>query len=289
MTNRNRERLAGLGFIFIWIVGYLIFTLYPIFYSLYLSLFKVQMDGADLLLTYEGINNYRATFLSDPYFVEILIQYVLETIINVPVTIVFALIIAILINQNIRGKGLWRTIFFLPVIITSGPVIAELMNQGITTLPSIQQYDVIGLILDNVGAVIANPVQALFDQILLVLWFAGIQILILLAGLQKIDRSTYEAAMIDGAGPWIAFWKITLPSILSLITVCIIYTVVSMSVFTTNEVIIYIRNVMMGESTPAITTGYGYSAALSWVYFITMSVIIVLFVVMVNIRKGVKS
>ncbi len=289
MTNRNRERLAGLGFIFIWIVGYLIFTLYPVFYSLYLSLFKVQMDGADLQLAFEGFNNYRATFLNDPYFVEVLIQYVLETIINVPVTIVFALIIAILINQNIRGKGLWRTIFFLPVIITSGPVIAELMNQGITTLPSIQQYDVIGLILDNVGAVIANPVQALFDQILLVLWFAGIQILILLAGLQKIDRSTYEAAMIDGAGPWIAFWKITLPSILSLITVCIIYTVVSMSVFSTNEVIIYIRNVMLGESTPAITTGYGYSAALSWVYFVTMSIIIILFVVMVNIRKGART
>lgn len=289
MTNRRRESLVGLGFIAIWIVGYVIFTLYPVFYSLYLSFFKVTMDGADLDLVFQGINNYRASFLSDPYFVSVLIEYVLEMIIYVPVTIVFALIIAILINQDIRGKGAWRTIFFLPVIITSGPVIVELVNQGATTLPSIGEYEGITMVLDNVSEFLANPIQALFDQILLVLWFAGIQILILLAGLQKIDRAIYEASMIDGAGPWTSFWKITLPSIMPLITITIIYTVVAISVFNTNEVIIYIRNIMLGESTPALTTGYGYTATLAWIYFIVMSLIIIIFILFINIKKGFKS
>lgn len=290
VTNKRREAWIGFSFIFIWMVGFSIFTLYPVFNSLYLSFFKVRLDGADLQTAFVGIDNFKAAFIQDPYFVEIIIEYVLEMILNVPVVLVFALIIAMLINQDIKGKGVWRTIFFLPVIISSGPVIAELMNQGATTLPSIENYDAVTLVLDNIGEFIANPIQSLFDTILLVLWFAGIQILILLAGLQKIDKAVYEASMIDGASPWETFWKITLPSIMPLITVSIVYTVVSMSVFSLNEVIIYIRNVMLGESTVGtLTTGYGYSAALSWLYFIIMTLLILIFVGLINIRKGRRS
>lgn len=289
MTNRRRQSLIGLSFILIWIIGYLIFALYPIFYSLYLSLFKVRLDGADLRLVFQGLNNFKSAFLSDPYFVDILVSYVLELVINVPITIVFALVISLLINQDIKGKGIWRTIFFLPVIIISGPVIGELMDQGATTLPSIREYDLIQTILGNISPGIAAPIQSLFDTILLVLWFAGIQILIFLAGLQKIDREVYEASMVDGAGPWASFWKITLPAIKPLISVSIIYTVVSMSVFSLNEVIIYIRNVMLGESTNALTSGYGYSAALSWIYFVVMVIIILIFVGLMNIKKRSRS
>jgi ABC-type sugar transport system permease subunit len=140
-------------------------------------------------------------------------------------------------------------------------------------------------VLSNIGEFLANPIQSLFDTILLVLWFAGIQILLMLAGLQRIDKAVYEASMIDGAGPWESFWKITLPALMPLISVSIIYSVVSMSVFPINEVILYIRNVMQGESTVGVlTTGYGYSAALAWIYFAVMSVIIVVFVGLVNLR-----
>jgi ABC-type sugar transport system permease subunit len=160
------------------------------------------------------------------------------------------------------------------------------MNQGATTLPSIESYGIIDLIITNLNQAIADPLQALFDTILLVLWFTGIQILIFLAGLQKIDKEIYEASMIDGAGPWESFWKITLPQIMPLITVIVIYTTVSMSVFSLNEVIIYIQNVMLGESTVGtLTTGYGYSAALAWIYFTVMVLIILLFVGLLSIRR----
>lgn len=290
ITNRRRESIIGLSFIFIWIIGYLIFALYPIFNTLYLSFFKVYFDttqSSGLRLEFQGINNYRAAFLSDPFFVEVLIRYVLRLLLNVPVTIVFALIIAMLINQNIRGKGFWRTVFFFPVIISSGPVIQELMNQGATTLPSISDFQIIDIVIANIGDFLANPIEALFNEILLVLWFAGIQILILLAGLQKIDKEVYEASMIDGASPWESFWKITLPSIMPLITISVIFTVVSMSVFSLNEVIVYIYNIILGESTPALTTGYGYSATLSWIYFVTMSLVIILFVGLISWRRKV--
>ncbi len=284
ITYRRREATLGYLFILLWIIGYLIFALYPIFYSLYLSFFNVRLDGASINLTFVGIGNYRAAFLEDPFFVEILVNYILRMLLNVPVTIVFALIIAMLINQDVKGKGVWRTIFFLPVIISSGPVIGELMNQGATTLPTLEEFSFVQLVLNNLSDFFANPIQTLFDQILLVLWFAGIQILILLAGLQKINREVYEAAQIDGASPWEAFWKITLPSIMPLVNVVIIYTIVSMSVFSLNDVIIYIRGIMLGLSTPALTTGYGYSATLAWIFFLSMSLIILLFVGMVSLR-----
>jgi len=285
ITNKRRQSSLGISFIFLWILGFVIFAAYPVFYSLYLTLFKVRLDAGRLQLAWVGFGNYQAAFLQDPYFIEILINYLLRMALNLPVTLVFALVIAMLINQDVKGKGAWRTIFFLPVIISSGPVIVELMNQGATTLPSIQNYGFIRFIVDNVGSFLANPIEALFSQILLVLWFAGIQILILLAGLQKIDREIYEASMIDGASPWESFWKITLPSIMPLILVTVVYTVVSMSVFSLNDVIIYIRNIMLSESTPAITTGYGYSATLAWIYFLAMSLMIGIFVGALSIRK----
>ncbi len=286
LTIERRRSVTGYAFIMLWIVGFAIFALYPLFNTLYLSFFKVRMDGALLDLEFVGIANYQAVFLSDPYFVEILVEYVLEMLINVPVVITFALLIALLINQNVKGRGLWRTIFFLPVVITSGPVIAELMDQGATTLPALSDYRFVDIVVGNVGGFLATPLQALFDQILLILWFAGIQILIFLAGLQKIDKEIYEASKIDGAGPWASFWKITLPSLMPLIMVAVVYTVVSMSVFSLNEVILYIRNVMLGESTPALTTGLGYSATLAWVFFIAMSLLILLFLGVLRIRKG---
>ncbi|MCF7925792.1 MAG: sugar ABC transporter permease, partial [Candidatus Izimaplasma sp.] len=256
ITNKRREAVLGISFILIWIIGYSIFTIYPVFNSLYLSFHKVKLASDGIKLDPVGIDNFKAAFISDPYFVEIIVEYALKMLLNVPVVIVFALIIAMLINQDIKGKGIWRTIFFLPVIISTGPVISELMNQGATTLPSIENYDFLTLILNNIGEFIASPIQSLFDTILLVLWFAGIQILILLAGLQKIDRSIYEASMIDGASPWESFWKITLPSIMPLISVTIVYTVVSMSVFSLNEVIVYIRDKMFLPSTEGtLTTG----------------------------------
>lgn len=287
-TNKRRNATIGFAFILIWIIGYLIFSLYPVFNSLYLSFFKVKMDGSGLQKTFLWFDNYRAAFLSDTDFSTLLINYAKSMAINVPVTIVFALIIAMLINQDIKGKGVWRTIFFIPVVISSGPVIELLMEQGATTLPSIEQYGFIDTIINNVGEFLANPIQQLFDQILFVLWFAGIQILILLAGLQKIDRSIYEAAMIDGASPWEAFWKITLPSIKPLITISIIYTVVSMSVFSIEDSIAsYLYDKMFNDNSGSIggiTNGYGYAASLAWIFFIAMTLIILIFIGTLNIR-----
>jgi ABC-type sugar transport system permease subunit len=210
-------------------------------------------------------------------------------VVAVPLIVVFSLIIAMLINQPIKGKGIWRTIFFLPVIISSGPILSELTAQGATGLPSIAESGVLEFINNNLGEWIANPLESLLNSLLLVLWYAGVPILIFLAGLQKTDSSIYEAASIDGAGPWERFWKITLPSIKPLISIVIVFVVVNMSLQPEEgSVIIQTRTIMMLDKTVAGTgmlSGYGAAATLSWIYFFLMVVVMGLFIGLISIKR----
>ena len=179
----------------------------------------------------------------------------------------------------------------MPVIISTGPVILELTAQNATSLPSISESGAIGFIVSNLGSFIANPLEALFNSLLLILWYAGVPILIFLAGLQKIDTSIYEAAAIDGASPWDNFWKITLPSIKPLISVAIIYVVVSMSLFVEPGGILAQAqgHMLNGGPDSQLWFGYGYAAAISWVYFLIMLIIMGIFTGLVTFkRKQVK-
>jgi ABC-type sugar transport system permease subunit len=231
ITRKRREAYYGLMFIFLWLFGFIVFTLYPMFYSLYLSFHQAYYSlEQGITTTSVGFQNYLSIARSQ-ILLPLFATYIGKMIIAVPLIVVFSIMIAVLINNPIRFKGVWRTIFFLPVVIATGPVIRELTNQDATSLPSLQDSNLLLFVTENLGEWLANPIEVLLTSMLLILWYAGIPILIFLAGLQKIDHSIYEAASIDGASPWDRFWKITLPSIKPLISVSIIYIVVSMSLF----------------------------------------------------------
>lgn len=281
VTNRRRKALFGLAFVFPWVAGFALFTLWPMLHSLFLSFNAVKLAPTGIKTEWIGTKNYRDAFMSDPVFVEKLIKFLSTTLLNVPIIIVFSLIIALLVNQKIKFKRLFRTIFFLPVVITSGPVITELMAQGATTIPSIEQYGVFQIIENNLNKALAEPVTYLFTQIIMVLWFSGVQILIILAGLQKIDTSMYEAARIDGANAWESFWKVTVPTIKPLILVNMIYTIVILSTFALNEIIMHIKNHMFNTM-----TGFGYANALAWIHFVVISVLLAIGAAVLNMRKS---
>jgi len=287
ITRKNREAFYGLLFISLWIVGYLIFTLYPMFYSLYLSFQTAYYNlQTGLVTTFVGFQNYLNIFRSQT-LLPLFGTYLGRMVISVPLVVVFSIMIAVLINNPIKMKGIWRTIFFLPVVISTGPVIAELSNQDATSLPSLQNSSVLIYISENLGPWIANPLESLLTSMLLILWYAGIPILIFLAGLQKIDISIYEAASIDGASPWDRFWKITLPSIKPLITVAIIYIVVSMSLFVeAGGILDQARtHMLVGAPDSAFWYGYGFAAAIAWIYFLLMVIIMLIFVGVMTFKR----
>jgi len=279
-NKKTRNIFTGYLFIFPWLVGFLLFTLWPMIYSFYLGFFDVRLTPRGIRTSYQGFENFTEAIFSDPVLLENVFEYLQQIILHVPVIIVFSLIIALLINQDIKGQGFYRTIFFLPVIILSGPVIEQLMAQEATTIPGIGDYTLFNII-DNIDWTIMEWISDLFEEIIMVLWFSGVQILIFLAGLQKIDNSTREAAMIDGASAWEMFWKITLPAVKPLIIVNVIYTVIDISTFDLNPIIIYIREQMFN-----VFTGFGYSSALGWLYFILISSILIISVIILNIREA---
>ena len=287
-TRYTRNIFYGLSFISLWLIGFIIFTVYPLFYSLYLSFttsfFHVQTG---ITSTSNGFNNY-LNILKDQTLLPLYISYIGKIVLAVPLVIIFSMIIAMLINQPIRGKGIWRTIFFLPVIIATGPVINELTAQGAVSLPNIDNSGLILYITNNLGSFMADPILGLINNLLLVLWYAGIPISLFLAGLQKIDPSIYEASSIDGASPWDNFWKITLPSIKPFIVINIVYIVVSMSLFVEPGGILELTRIHMNQGNPQDDTlwkGYGYAAAMAWIYFILMVLIMGIYIGLVSIRK----
>jgi ABC-type sugar transport system permease subunit len=262
LSKKKREALTGYALVLPWVVGFLLFMAYPIYFSLYMSFNRVTITSTGIVTEYIRGDNYKYAFLSDPEFVEKLLLFIKTVIGMIPIIIVFSLLVALLINQPIRMKGLFRAIFFLPVIITSGEVVNELFSQGATAIPLVEKYGLVELIKTNLSPAWSTPLVSLIQQMILILWFSGVQILIFLAGLQKVNKQIYEAAAIDGASPWVIFWKITLPSIKPFIAVNLIYTTVDLFTNTFSDVIIVIKENMF-----RLDTGFGYATALAWIYF----------------------
>jgi ABC-type sugar transport system permease subunit len=270
LNNRQRESLTGYAFISIWLIGFVFLTMIPLIESLIYSFNRITIVGGEgIRLTLVGFANYINIFTTDLTFLSRLQDFVLEMILFVPVMNIIAIMIAILLNRQFKFRGFFRAIFFLPVIITSGHVIAELLRQGAGTIPSISESGFLDILANLLPDFLNAPLQSLFSQIIFMLWFSGVQVVLYLAGLQKLDQSMYEAAQIDGANIWESFWKITLPSLKPMIVVSSIYTIVTLATFANNPVILWISNVMFNPN-----FGYGYAAALAWVYFLVIALML---------------
>lgn len=268
---RAREALHGYGFVLIWVIGFLVFTLLPLAETLRYSFNQVTVAATSIDLRFVDWANYTRGLFTDPNFVELLIAYTVETLVSIPIVLIFAMIIAMFLNLKFRLKGLFRVIFFLPIVITSGPVIRELTAQGAATAPGIANLPAVQTFLEDLPRALRTPVEYLLTSFVLILWFSGVQILIYLSSLQKVDRSIYEAASIDGASGWEMFWKITLPSLSTATLVNAIYTIVTLSHFSENKVIRYIYDQMYD-----VQGGIGYASAMAFIYFVVMVILLVI-------------
>ncbi len=271
LSLEQRNSLAGYLFILPWFIGILVFVAWPMIQSIMFAFNEVKLLPTGRVLNFVGFQHFSDIWIKDMYFITRLVQFFLNTILRVPVIVVFALIIAILINQKIRFQGVFRTIFFLPVIIVSGPVMTELASQGATTVPLLNTTEMMTILNLFLPTWLAEPVGGVFSEIILILWYSGVQILIFLAALQKVNPSLYEAAKIDGGSAWECFWKITLPTIKPMILVNLIYTVVTLANSSSNDIITLIMSNVFNAS-----RGYGFATAMAWMYAIIISVILII-------------
>lgn len=215
---RYEERLAWL-FVLPVVLGIGIFQIYPTLFSLYVSLTQWN------LLTpprWVGMRNYVELFTTDRFFGQTMRNTGTYTLGVVLPAMILALIFAILLNQEIRGKYIYRAIYFIPVI---APAVAVALLWGWLYEPN---FGIINSALRAIGiqgpAWLGSTKWAMTAVIIESIWAGlGFNIVIFLAGLQNISREYYEAAAMDGAGFWRQFFHITLP-LLSPVTFFILVT-----------------------------------------------------------------
>ena len=215
-----------------------------------------------------GFVNYVEAFRGDVNLSGLLVEQTLYVLMCTPLIIVFSVIMALLLNQKVRGRLFFRALYFFPVIIISGPVMKELLTNNASSVITAEGntfYQIFSQI-PYIGDVIIFA----FSELVLILWYSGVQVLIFLAGLQKIDKSMYEAARIDGASGWEIFWKLTIVQLKPMALINAIFTIVQLTGFTDNDVNTYISSQMF-EKTGKI---YSYSSALAWSNFIVVLLII---------------
>ena len=278
------KRKARMGWVFVlpFVVG-LICIYFPIIKdSIWFTFNHLQIiPTGGFTLEFVGIKNYREALFTDTNFIQTLVTGIGELIIDIPAILLFSLFMAVLLNQKMVGRGAFRAIFFLPVILATGfmtslglmDTVGGVMSGGIDDGSGGSAANDIVSALDfqvlfsnmKVGTELVQYVVQMINKIYSIVNRSGVQMLIFLSGLQSISPAIYEACKIDGASGWETFWKITFPMISPMILVNAVYTVIDAFTTESNTVMAYIQSSKMNDD----VTG-----AMSWIYFLIVILII---------------
>jgi multiple sugar transport system permease protein len=207
MSSRaRREALEGYISISPWLIGFLVFTLGPLLASIYYSMTQWTITRPP---EWVGFANYTRMFTGDPLFWQALKVTFTYVLLSVPIKLAFGLGLSLLLNLKLRGMSVFRTIFYIPAVISG--VAVSLMWMWLLQ----PDTGVINTMLAMVGIQgpgwFWDPFWALPSVAMMSIWSVGGSAIIYLAGLQNIPPHLYEAAMLDGASAWKRFWRITLP------------------------------------------------------------------------------
>ena len=281
--DRKKAR-AGWFFVLPFILGFVIIYLPVVFDSIWLTFNHLKIS--ENTLTFVGLENYSTALFTDPDFVQVLISGLKDLAFDIPAIVIFSLFMAILLNQKMAGRGFFRAIFFIPVILSTGIMtsveaqnsIGTSMEEGIndgsgvsTSAEIVSALDIQALFANmKVGTELVEYVVAMINDIYDIVNRSGVQMLIFLAGLQSISPAIYESCSIDGATAWETFWKITLPMISPMILVNTVYTIIDALTNGNNIVMSFISSSTETYS----SSGGGVTSAMSWIYFLIVILIL---------------
>ena len=278
----SKKARAGWWFVLPFAIGMIAIYLPIIFDSLKLSFHKINIvPGGGYTLTWVGWENYSEALFGDANFVQILTASIKQLVLDVPAIVIFALFMAIVLNQKMFGRAAFRAIFFIPVIISTGIIDSLDQNNAMysymssgsidtgsastsTAAEIISAVDVTKLLGNMIiGTELVEYVVGIVNGIFDIVNRSGVQMLVFLAGLQSINPSIYESCKMEGATAWETFWKITFPMISPMILVNAVYTVIDSFTSQSNRVMTYINNIYLEAA-----NGRVISTAMSWIYFL---------------------
>ena len=253
-----------------WLLGIAVFFVWPMAQSVIYSFSRLSITSSGFHLDWVGLENYTYLLTRDTFFPQNLTQALGEVIPSVLMITAFSLFIAVILKEKFFGRSAARTVFFFPVMIASGVIITILKEQVMMSVSTsdntaaylfqapdlVKTFAAFGL-PDFVLTSITDIVNGFFD----LTWKSGVQMLLLLSAINNIPQSFYEAAILDGAGAWVKFWKITFPAITPSLLVVIIYTIIDSFLDYDNLVMEMIRDYYQNNN-------YTYSATIGVIYFV---------------------
>lgn len=265
-------------FLLPWIIGLCVLTLGPMISSLYLS-----FTTYDLLTTSEwiGLDNYRKMFFDDARYMASLKVTFIFVFTSVPFKLIFALIVALLLNKGLRGLGFYRTIYYIPTLLGGSVAIAVIWKKMFSSDGVLNQI-LLSLFGYQGPDWVSNPKYAIYSIVALSAWQFGSTMIIFLAGLKQVPMEFYEAARVDGASKIRQFFNVTLPLITPVLLFNIVIQMISAFQSFTQAFIIsggsggpidstlfytlylYIKGFTLFEM--------GYASAMAWVLLLIISI-----------------
>ncbi|NCU25261.1 sugar ABC transporter permease [Candidatus Nomurabacteria bacterium] len=289
-TLRHKRGIYGWIFVSPFILGFLLIYLWVFVESFRFSISSITMDVSGLKAENAGFDNYFRALRIDPDYARILVESIGNTLKDIPLVIIFSLFIATILNAKMKGRALFRAVFFLPVILATGIIQkAEMSNILLNSAWSMDSVDIgvsgagtQGLSLISYEEIVgyfhrfamnrnlANYLVGAINDIYSVVNRCGVQMLVFLAGLQSIPDSIYESARVEGATGWEKFWKITIPMISPIIFVNMIYTIIDSFTSYENPLIDYIYKIAFDRS------NYSLGSAMAWTYFAVIALLLMI-------------
>ncbi len=270
----------GYLYIFPWILGFLIFQLYPLGASLYYSFTEYNITGTP---TFIGFKNYITMFSSDSLFYTSLGNTLKYVILSLPMKIITALIVAVILNQKLKGINFYRTVYYIPSIF-GGSVAISILWRFLFMDGGLVNRMLNGLGMTSVPW-LSSPNYSLFTLSLLSVWQFGSSMVLFLAALKQVPEDLYEAALIDGAGAVRMFFRITLPMITSVLFFNILMQLVNAFQDFTGAFVITNGGPLNSTYLYALKLydeafkyfKMGYASALSWVLFVIILIFTAIF------------
>ena len=291
----RRKARAGWFFVLPFLIGFVLIYLPMVWQSIQISFSHTRfLTGGAYKIEWVGFQNYSDALQVDPKFTQVLVTGLGNLAIDIPAILIFSLFMAIMLNQKMVGRAVFRSIFFIPVVLSTGimevisamDVLGDQMasGEGIDDgsgkeTETLVSADDLALLFANmkVGNELVEIVTDMVNNIFDIVNRSGVQMLIFLAALQSISPAIYESCKIDGATSWETFWKITLPMISPMILVNGVYTIIDSFTTESNPVMVYVQTVYSdgtganyGNKAPSIST------AMSWIYFAIVGLVVAL-------------
>ena len=278
LSLEEKEGRIGAMFMLPWLIGFVVFFAIPMVTSLIYSFNKVSFGNEGIVLEFVGFNNYIELFTSNKKFWEAFTSVVSTLLYEVPVVVLFSLFISLLLNMNIPGRLIFRSVFFLPIVFMADTIYKIISVSGVS--PSVASagnalmtfdFGAQGIFTEmlealGLGEEFLSTFSRIINNIFQISWKAPIQIILYLTGLQSIPDSYYEVCMIEGATKWESFWKVTFPMLSPITLLCLVYSIIDTFTDANSKMISLINS--------TVRTFMHESMSISWCYFIFVFVFV---------------